>query len=34
MKIFLLAASLAASVIGTAQTTEGKIIYEKKINVP
>ncbi len=33
MKIFLFAASLAASVMGTAQTTEGKIIYEKKINV-
>ena len=33
MKIFLFAASLAASVIGAAQTTEGTIVYEKKINV-
>jgi signal transduction histidine kinase len=31
MKIFLLAASLVASVIGTTQTTEGTIIYQKKI---
>lgn len=33
MKIFLLAASLATWVAATAQITEGKIIYEKKINV-
>lgn len=33
MKIFLLAASLAASIVATAQSTEGTIIYEKKTNV-
>jgi GLPGLI family protein len=33
MKIFLLAASLAASAVATAQTTEGTIIYERKINM-